>query len=336
LGLQGGFLKLNRQKAQWGVGLCCFLGGPLGFFGGLFADPSVNAPPVFGTGETDALQQEFSFFNLKKNIRIQAYTDYSIKAIKSSGVPLSDGSVLGPALGDGRAWIEYAVTSRHRLLFWQPFGVDLSILSPSSQDSATMGLGLFSFRDPRIGYRIFDIFDSKTSQAYLPSESSDAVPFFPLVSQQLGSVLSVLDIYWVPKLYSSDKAQQKKTFEFGMRSSSVASFSTVPWDFGLMAELNYCAFHDPDLDSKFSGFAAPWAGFRIFPTLTTFHSLVVLVEVNKNGFNSGPFKEPFVGNGLNWSVTKVSTVTFLVNNFVSTMPSLSNTWFSVWYDISIL
>lgn len=233
---------------------------------------------------------------LKERLRIQNYSEIMTPSLGGPLIPGPDGEGLAPASVDGRVWVDYALTQKFRLLYWQRY-----FIFPFND---------YSIYDPRIGVRLLEIFD-------IPGLST------------------TYDFYFLPGI-SAMAQQANRVLEVGVRTNNTYLIPHSSWTLGMVTEMNADFYDGFNSGKSLWGVLAPWTSYKLSNHFSTQHWFVFPAKYEKGSLVWDATGMPFVQNGIGWNASESVWIGAFLNNYLFTSPTFQNTWASIWLNFTFI
>jgi hypothetical protein len=231
---------------------------------------------------------------LKGKIRIQNYSEFMSPALSGSSIPGPRGERLAPALIDSRIWMDYKLTHKLRMFYWQRY-----FIFPFND---------YSIYDPRIGLRLTDLIG-------------------------IQGISTTYDIYILPGLSKLADAAGRY-FEVGFRTNTAYRLPESRWDLGFVSELNASFYRSGMQGKSVWGVLAPYVSYTLSQKFSTQHWFMFPVKYENETLGWDVTGMPFVQNGIGWAASNEIWLGVFLNNYLATKPSLENSWVSVWLNLT--
>jgi len=252
--------------------------------------------------------EESAFELIQKKLRIRTFSELMSPAFQNSqpSVPDSNGSQLLPTNLYNIALMDYEVAPNYRVVYWQRVMVYLA------PDNAVHG-GEIVLRNPRFAIRRTHVFD-------------------------VANLDTTYDLYIQPGL-APESISAGRSLEVGFRTNTSYVFPASKWSIGVISEFTTAFSDHGGSGSDVYGWFMPWASYDISKTFSTQHYFSFNYQ-HMRGDRWNQFEMdyplPYVQNGIGVNVTKNIWASVLLNNYVFTLPTLQNTWASLWLSMTIL
>ncbi len=219
-------------------------------------------------------------------------------------VPGANGSGVAPFNLYGWLALDLDVFRGFRLLYFQRFLVDLA--DERSRAAAVSP----SLLDPRLGLRRVDI-------------------------GPVEGLRHTLDLF--AQLPATERSRQAGLLvDAGFRSNASFAPGHGRWSAGLITDAFASLYAAGGSGPGVTAALTPWASITLTPTLSTQHWVTVPFQGGPNGLSwDYPVKGPYIQNGLGWEFNEYVWLALFVNNHLSALPTLQNTWVSGWLFLSI-
>jgi hypothetical protein len=228
--------------------------------------------------------------------RVQNYSEWMSPALGGPSVPTVDGESLVSDFVDGRVWMDYALTPKYRILYWQRY--------------FAFSFKEYSLYDPRIGFRWMQVFD---------------VP----------GLTTTYDFYFLPGV-SKLAEDSNRFLELGIRTNTSYEIPRSRWTVGVVTETNLSFYKQSQQAKNLWGVLAGMASYRLSSKLSTQHWFMFPIKYQQDSFAWDATRNPFVQNGLGWSATEAVWIGVFLNTYLLAAPTLQNTWASVWLNLAML
>ncbi|MEN9799346.1 MAG: hypothetical protein RL653_3042 [Pseudomonadota bacterium] len=221
-----------------------------------------------------------------------------------SAVPGANGSAVAPFNLYGWLALDLDVFRGFRLLYFQRFLVDLA---DERSGAAAVSPSLL---DPRLGLRRVD-----TGPVEGLRHTLDAFVQLPATERSRQAGLLV---------------------DAGFRSNASFAPSHGRWSAGLITDAFASLYAAGGSGPLVTAALTPWASITLTPTLSTQHWVMVPFQAGREGLSwDYPVKGPYIQNGVGWEFNEHIWLALFVNNHLSALPTLQNTWLSGWLFLSI-
>jgi hypothetical protein len=255
-----------------------------------------------------ALAEQSTWENIRLKLRAGSFTEYMTPAFSGNpfAIPTPGGDPLSSHNISSFFWTDYQIGDELRFLYFQKHVVNFAALNSNSS-------GII-FRNPRFAIRKTKVFDHP-------------------------NILSVYDFYLQPGIApEADPSQAGRAFEVGFRTNTTYALPGSNWNIGFISEFTY-AFLNKSTGSDMYGGLTPWLSYTISKRFKTNHNLTVnfLHPKGDTLFGFQPDTPlPYIQNGVGFNVSDSLSASFLLNNYLSALPSIQNTWASVWLNVIFL
>lgn len=285
----------------------------LGAFGAsLFSSESLSA----NRDENTALRKvdqisviSTSIRDVTKPLRIRAYNELMSSSLgsASTGVPNAEGSSISPMNLYGWVSFDYEFSDSYRFLYQQRYLLDLA------NSQGTLG-ATGSIWDPRLGVRKEKVIDVR-------------------------GLDTTYDLYIQPGVTFESQANAK-SFDLGFRTNSTYTFAGSRWSIGAITEIAGTFYSSKGKGADFSGFLNPWASYSLTPKFSTQHWVLLPFQHERHSGWNGlgwdmPSNGPIIQNGISCDLSERVWVSVLLNNHLTTLPTLKNSWGSLWVSLKI-
>ncbi len=261
------------------------------------------------TGTSTAESESSAWNFIQKKFRMRTFSEFMTPALagKSTSVPAADGSVFAPTNAFNIAWVDYEIAPNTKLVYWQRFNVNFA--------SQVAGQGVHAIaRNPRFAFRRLNVFNSD-------------------------SVTTTYDLYVQPGVApEATSASANRSFEFGVRTNTSYAFPSSKWTIGLISETTGSLSSRGGAGADFYGWFMPWASYDFTKVFSTQH-YVTLNYMHDRGTSWSQLQldgMPYIQNGIGVNITEKIWAAAFLNNYLTTAPTLENSWASLWVSTSFL
>jgi hypothetical protein len=247
---------------------------------------------------------------IQEKIRVRTFSEFMAPAIQgnSGSVPDTDGSRLMSTNTFNIAWMDYEIAKDWKIVYWQRFIVNFA--SPAGD----FNLSTYT-RNPRFAIRRVNFFSNP-------------------------NISSTYDLYIQPGL--GDEAAPSaagRTVEGGFRTNTSYVVPRSKWNIGAITEFTVSYSKTNTTDANIYGWAMPWMSYDLTPTFSTQHYATINFQ-HLRGKNidriDWDYPMPYTQNGIGINVSKVVWASIFINNYLTTAPTLKNTWASLWIALTLL
>jgi hypothetical protein len=222
-------------------------------------------------------------------------------------VPAEDGSPLIPSNIFAILWIDYPIAEDTRIGYWQRGNANLA------------GSQTFRVRNPRFELRKLNVWKkqglSSTYDFYIQ----------PGIAPEGGSIAS---------------GGSGRSLEIGIRTSHAYTFPESHWSIGMTTETTKAFSFRGPTSANVYGWAMPWINHHWSTHFSHEHYFTLsLQQLSQDPWHRIVYDYPMplaTQNGVSYHYSESVSITFLVNNYLNTAPTLKNTWFSFWLSAKIL
>lgn len=264
-----------------------------------------------------ASTEETSWSLIRKKLQAADLSELSFPAFQGiNAIPNPDNSANDSANWYHILWVSYDIAPHYKIIYWQR-----TFLLLSSYES-NQGMKLLP-REPRFAIRRTELID---------------VPHLK----------SSLDLYLQPSLFTNERSS-RNNLEIGIRFSGSYTAPTSRWSFGLLADLTSAYQDSNGKGAKGKIGLAPWVSYgfnSVFSTQHTGNLSFVNVRTKQiesspsepvsNGFDFNWGDQPSVQNGIAANLSESTSVSVLLNTYLTTLPTLKNSWASLQLSIQLL
>jgi hypothetical protein len=262
------------------------------------AIPTIPKPP-----DNSPLERQ----NSQDSLRIRSFTEFMTPALNSTQnqIPNPSGEPYIPTNIYNIVWADYAIGSETKILYWQRWLVNFA--------DGYYGPAITTVpRNPRFALR-------KTNVFPIPHLST------------------TYDIYIQPGV-APEAATEGRDLEFGIRTSHSYEFPKSRWSVGLVTELT-ASLTDRDIRTGADsyGWMMAWGSYELNSIFSTQHFFTLNIEhVRGTSGLSWDSPLPFVQNGIGIQISQSIWSAVFLNTYLIALPTVSNTWISVWLSLNIL
>ncbi len=274
----------------------------------------LQTPTVFAaqkssleTSETEATQSEWQ--KIRQKIRIRSFTEFMTPAFDnhSNSIPYEDGSKLLPTNTFNLAWIDYEIAPDLKIVYYQRLNINFA---DSEKRQAVNAVP----RNPRFALRKVNVFN-------------------------ISHLTTSYDFYVQPGL-APEANGAGRNLEFGIRTATSYAFPRSKWSVGATSETTVAFSFKPapEGSSSFYGWLLPWASYELSSVFSTQHYLSASFQHIRGTFGIQPdYPMPLaIQNGIGINLSETIWASVFLNNYINTLPTLANTWMSVWLSVNIL
>lgn len=242
----------------------------------------------------------------KQRARIRTFSEFMTPSTNNHdyAVPNPDGTELNPTNIFSIAWMDYEVAEDTKVVYWQRFNTYLP-------QTPTAGAFDTVLRNPRFALRKVNVFKNP-------------------------NLTTTYDLYVQPGM-APEASLSGRTFEFGFRSSTSYAFPKSKWNVGLITESTISISDHATRSANFYGWLMPWTSYDLSKTVATQHYFSLNFE-HLRGTQGLQLDTPmpYIQNGIGLNFSPEIFAAVFINNYVQALPTLANTWASVWLSLSIL
>jgi hypothetical protein len=244
---------------------------------------------------------------IRPKIRMRTFSEFMSPGLKdaSTSVPEPDGTALMETNLFNIVWADYEIAPDTKVVYWQRFTVNFT------PTSASQGLDAVA-RNPRFALRRVNVFKTP-------------------------GLDTTYDIYIQPGIATEAKSSDRN-MEFGSRTNTSYQFPKSRFSIGAVTELTFSIARNPvTTGANLYGWAMPWVNYELNKTFSTQHYATInLMHGRGTRGLQLDLPKPYVQNGIGAGITKDIWMAAFINNYVTTAPSLKNTWASLWLAMNIL
>jgi hypothetical protein len=258
--------------------------------------------------------EEPSFWSkARKKIRSRTFTEFMTPAVDNHGgyIPLENGDPLLPANAFNIIWADYEIAKDTKIVYWQRSNLNFAPTPTSGGAHVSLVP-----RNPRFALRKVNVFD---------------VP----------NLSTTYDVYIQPGL-APEAASGGRDLEFGFRTATSYSIPGSRWSLGAISETTVAPlFRDANPragSSNFYGWLMSWASYDLSKTFSTQHYVTVSFQhVREKQWIEADYPMPLaMQNGFGVNISESVWAAAFINNYLNTLPTLANTWASVWLAVTFL
>jgi len=222
-------------------------------------------------------------------------------------VPAEDGSELNPANAFSMLWIDYPIAENTRIGYWQRWNANLT------------GPQGVRFRNPRLEIRKLNVWKKK-------------------------GISSTYDFYLQPGIAPEGESIASggsgRSLEIGMRTSQSYSIPESNWNIGMITEITKAFSFKGPARANVYGWALPWIEHEWSKRFYHQHYFTLsLQQLGKDPWYHIVYDYPMplaTQNGISYQLNDTINLSFFVDNYLNTLPTLKNTWFSFWLSAVLL
>jgi hypothetical protein len=264
-----------------------------------------GASALAAEGKTEVKKSTWE--QIVSKIRMRTFSEVMSPSFSdSSSVPTSDGKQLDPVNMFNIAWVDYEFAKDWRALYFQRF-----VFNFTANEANPQGFGGV-FLDPRFGIR-----------------RTNAIP--------IQGFNSTWDLYVQPGV-SPGSLAAGRILDVGLQMSNSYTIPKTKLTLGLLSDIRGSAYREGGSGNDFAFTAAPWVSYEILPWLSTQHWFFSPIRHAK-GADQISWNYPgaaMMQNGLGFQLGSRVWTAVMVNNYLTEVPTLNNTWFSLWMTVTIL
>lgn len=266
---------------------------------------SVTPPPAPQTTGPTPVSSHPSVSKLRMKLNSEFMTPPL--STESNSVPGPAGEEYQPMNLFSIFWADYEIAPHFRLLYWQRA---LALITPGDADGALS----VNFRDPRFAVRYSNQFLNKNI-----SFTADTYIQAPL---------------------SAASSKMKKIGDIGFRTATTYTPSGSRFTVGTVTDLNTSFYSETGTGgTNFLAAAAPFMEYTINKNFTTEHWLALTLYHKRDvSWSDLTWNDqaPYMQNGITWNATDSLSVSALLNNYLTALPSVHNSWISLWVSVAFI
>jgi hypothetical protein len=264
--------------------------------------------------ESVTTQEESLWTKVRKNLKSKTYTEFMSPGFGSDGyTPKQVGGKndIFPAHAWNISWLDYGIGKNTRILYWQRTYVFFAPTKSSPNDQVS-----FVLRNPRFCLRQLNVFD---------------VP----------NLSTAYEVYVQPG-WAQEGTTLGRNLEFGVRTQHAYAIPGSRWTLGALSETQYSIYFkggNPKPGSaNLYGWIQPSATYGLSKMFSTQHYVTVYFKHARetSGLQLGEPLHPYIQNGIGANFDNSVWVSAFINNYVTTLPTISNTWASLWVTLNLL
>jgi hypothetical protein len=202
--------------------------------------------------------------------------------------------------------MDYEIKKDYRLLYFQRNRLIFS-------NQGSLGHSEFQLQDPRLGIRMTQNFDHV-------------------------GLTTTYDLYIQPGV-TRDAQKIGRNFDFGVRTNTSYDISGSRMSIGAITDISVSSFNQSGSAADLVGVAALWGSYLLNTRLSSQHWVVVPFKHQQGTalthFSFDLPNMPVAQNGVGVSVSKRMWTSLMLNNYLFAVPSLRNTWASMWFNLTI-
>jgi len=256
--------------------------------------------------ESQSVEEKTNIKTFKERFRFQTFTEFMTPAINNNQnqVPTPEGGQLIPTNTYNILWADYEFARDFKFLYWQRLWIDFA------NSQSAQGVGVFH-RNPRFALRKVNVLN-------------------------IPNLNTTYDFYIQPG-WSPEAGSGGRDFEFGFRTTHSYTIPKSRWNIGATTELTYSISNQDVPGASTYGWVMSWLSYELNKTFAT--QTFASVNLQHNRGTTGiqwDYPMPYIQNGIGMNVTDSIWAAVFINNYMTTAPTLSNTWASLWLSITVL